>query len=122
MSKRSRSLAMTVFFEAQLLGVNEVPHRPVVDLEAALGKFGHKTAQSELSLPDPLRQKGVMLSSNGLWLVTAHLARRHAARRLEAPNPIDHRAGHDAELGRRPMPRQPAFQNRRDGALTKVKG
>jgi len=111
---------MTVFFEAQLLGVNEVPHRPVVDLEAALGKFGHKTAQSELSLPDPLRQKGVMLSSNGLWLVTAHLARRHAARRLEAPNPIDHRAGHDAELGRRPMPRLPAFQNRRDGTLTKV--
>jgi hypothetical protein len=55
---------MTVFFEAQLLGVNEVPHRPVVDLEAALGKFGHKTAQSELSLPDPLRQKGVMTASS----------------------------------------------------------
>jgi hypothetical protein len=120
MSGRSRSLAMTVFFEAELLGVNEVPHRSIVNLEAALGKFGHEPAQGELPVPDPLHQKSLMLASNGLWLVPAHLARRHAARLLEPPNPIDHRAGRDAELGRRPMPRLPAFQNRRDGTLTKV--
>jgi hypothetical protein len=111
---------MTVFFKAELLGVNEVPHRPVVDLEAALGKLGRQAAQSKLSFPDPLHQKGVVLSGNGLWLVTAHLARHHAARFLKPPHPIDHRAGRDAELGRRPMPRQPAFQNRRDGTLTKI--
>jgi hypothetical protein len=64
MSGRSRWLATTVFFEAQLLGADKIPHCPVVDLEAALGEFGHKTAQGELSFPDPLRQKGVMLSSN----------------------------------------------------------
>jgi len=113
---------MTVFFEAELLGVNEVPHRSVVDLEAALGKFSRQPAQGKLSFPDPLHEKGMVLSGNGLRLVTAHLARRHAARFLEPPHPIDHRAGHDAELGGRPMPRQPAFQNRRDGTLTKVNG
>jgi hypothetical protein len=113
---------MTVFFEAELLGVNEVPHRPVINLEAAPGEFGHQPAQGELSSPDPPHEKGMVLANNGLRLVPAHLARRHAARLLEPPNPIDHRAGRDAELGRRTMPRQPAFQNRRDGTLTKVNG
>jgi hypothetical protein len=64
----------------------------------------------------------MVLANNGLRLVSAHLARRHAARLLEPPNPINHRAGRDAKLGRRPMPRQAAFQNRRDGTLTKVNG
>src|SRR6202047_4139266 len=35
MSGRSRSLAMTVFFKTELLGMNKVPHRSIVDLEAA---------------------------------------------------------------------------------------
>src|SRR4029077_18837436 len=76
MSGRSRSLAMTVFFEAELLGVNEVPHRSIVNLEAARGKcghepaqgelpeFGHEPAQGELPVPDPLHQKSLMLASN----------------------------------------------------------
>jgi len=100
--------------------MNKVPHQSIVDLEAAPGKFGHKAAQGELPVPDPLHEKDMVLAGNGLGFVAAHLERRHAARLLEPPNPIDHRAGRDAELGRRPMPRLPAFQNRRDGTLTKV--
>ncbi len=30
------------FFEAQILGVDELPDRPVIDLQPALCKFGHK--------------------------------------------------------------------------------
>ncbi len=43
-SGRSRSLATTVFFEAELLSVDKVPHRPVVDLQAAVGQFAHQTS------------------------------------------------------------------------------
>src|ERR1700756_26391 len=93
MSGRSRSLAMTVFFKTELLGMNKVPHRSIVDLEAAPGKFGHKAAQGELPVPDPLHEKDMVLAGNGLGFVAAHLERRHAARLLEPPNPIDHRAG-----------------------------
>src|ERR1700684_1508159 len=52
-SGRSRSLATTVFFEAEPFGVHEVPHRSIVDLEAALGEFRHQSAQGEPALPDP---------------------------------------------------------------------
>src|ERR1700720_3101744 len=95
MSGRSRSLAMTVFFKTELLGMNKVPHRSIVDLEAA---------QGELPVPDPLHEKDMVLAGNGLGFVAAHLERRHAARLLEPPNPIDHRAGSDAKPGRHPMP------------------
>jgi hypothetical protein len=122
MSGRSRSLAMTVFFEAELLGVNEIPHRSIINLEATLGKFGDQSAQSKLSLSNPLHEKGVMLTNNGLRLVPAHLARRHAADVLETPDPIDHRADPKPKLGRRPMSREPAPQNRRNGTLTKIHG
>jgi hypothetical protein len=39
-SGRSRSLATTVFFEAEPIGVNEIPHRAIVDLKAALSELG----------------------------------------------------------------------------------
>src|SRR5882757_5220634 len=78
--------------------MNKVPHRSIVDLEAAPGKFGHKAAQGELPVPDPLHEKDMVLAGNGLGFVAAHLERRHAARLLEPPNPIDHRAGSDANL------------------------
>src|ERR1700684_2378556 len=44
-SGRSRSLATTLFFEAELLGVDEVPDRSVFDLETATGEFHDKTPQ-----------------------------------------------------------------------------
>ena len=78
---------MTVFFKAELLGVNKVPHRSIVDLEAALGKFGPKPAQGELSVPDPLPEKDMVLAGNGFGFVAAHLAWRHAARRLGTAEP-----------------------------------
>jgi hypothetical protein len=37
------------FFVTELLGVDELPHRPVIHLQAALAKFTHKTAQCEIS-------------------------------------------------------------------------
>jgi hypothetical protein len=68
-SGRSRSLATTVFFEAEPLGVNEIPHRAVVDVKAALGELGDQSAQSERAFPDAPRQKQSVLASNRLGLV-----------------------------------------------------
>jgi hypothetical protein len=64
-----------------------------------------KAAQGELSVPDPLHEKDMVLAGNGFGFVAAPLAWRHAARLLEPPNPIDHRPGSDAKAGRPPMPR-----------------
>jgi hypothetical protein len=36
--------------------MDELPHRPVIDLQPTLGKFGDKTAQSEVLILDPLQQ------------------------------------------------------------------
>ena len=74
MSGRSRSLATTVFFEAKPFGVDEVPHRSIVDFEAALGEFAHEPAQRKPAFPDAPGQKDLMLAGNRLRLVPAHLA------------------------------------------------
>src|SRR5215831_5640674 len=88
-SGRSRSLATTVFFEAELPGVNEIPHRPIIDLKAAPGEFGHQSAQAEGAVPDPPRQKDRVLAGDRLGLVPAHLTRSDAARLANPPDPID---------------------------------
>jgi len=54
MSGRSRSLAATLFFEAQLLGMDEVPDRSIIDLQSALGEFGDEPAQGEVPILGPL--------------------------------------------------------------------
>src|SRR5271167_2794065 len=73
-SGRSRSLATTLFFEAELLGVDEVPDRPVIDLETALGELRHKAAQSEGSCgSNAVSQEGRMLIPDRLGLMPAHL-------------------------------------------------
>ena len=41
------------FFEAQLLSVDKLPHRAVVDLQAALGQFAHQTPQGKFAGPAP---------------------------------------------------------------------
>jgi hypothetical protein len=51
----------------------------------------------------------MVLAGNGFGFVAADLAWRHAARRLEPPNPIDHRAGSDTKSSRHKMPRSSAF-------------
>src|SRR5438046_5950457 len=55
-SGRSRSPATTLFFEAELFGMHEVPYRVVVDLQAASGKLGNEPTYGEIAVPDPLRQ------------------------------------------------------------------
>ena len=36
--------------------MDEVPYRTVVDLQASLGELGHKPAQREVAVLDPLQQ------------------------------------------------------------------
>src|SRR3979490_158486 len=43
------------FFEAELLGMDELPYRAVVDLQSAPVKFGNEPAQGEIAGSDPLR-------------------------------------------------------------------
>src|SRR5229473_5917252 len=73
-SGRSCSLASTVFFEAQLLGVDEVPHRAVIGLKAAPSELGHKPAQGEVPRAKPFSQPDLMLIPDRLRLMPAHLA------------------------------------------------
>jgi len=44
------------FFEAQLLGVDEAPDLPIINLDTAFGEFGHMPAQGEVFPPRPLQQ------------------------------------------------------------------
>src|SRR6476646_2386548 len=74
MSGRSRSLATMLFFEAQLLGMDEVPDRAIIDLKAPLGKLGNQPTYCEVLLPDPLQKPLAMLTGNRFWLVATHLA------------------------------------------------
>ena len=97
------------FFEAELLSVNEIPHRAIIDLKTALGEFDHQSAQGEGPLPDTPRQKGRMLAAIALGLCSAHLARRDAAGLPKPPHPIDHRARRDPEPRRRLVARQPVL-------------
>src|ERR1700685_2010214 len=47
-SGRFCSAAISVFFVTELLGVDELPYRLVVDLQALLGEFGHQPAQGQI--------------------------------------------------------------------------
>jgi hypothetical protein len=113
-------VATTVFFEAQLLGVDEVPDRPIIDLEAALGEFGDKPAQGEVPCLGALQQPGTVLARNCLRLVAAHLPRRNAAGLTQAPHPDNRRADAHAELCRRLVAGQPSSLNRGNHPLAKI--
>src|SRR6202020_3429029 len=52
-SGRSRSLATTVFFEAELLGVNEIPHRSIVRPKAPSSEFRDQPRQRDGSSVAP---------------------------------------------------------------------
>src|SRR5262249_12690761 len=118
MSGRSRSLATTLFFETQLLGMDEVPHRSVVDLKAPLGKLADQPAQREVSFLDPAKKPSPVRPRNRLRLAPAHLAGRTAPRPPRPTTPSDRRAG------TYPNPRgclsrgQPTRLNRRNHAFT----
>src|ERR1700726_3794806 len=71
-SGRSRSPATTVFFKTQLLGMDELPDRAVIDLQPAFGEFGDKPAQGEVRF-NPLQQPTAIFTRDRLRLVPAHL-------------------------------------------------
>src|SRR6266851_6569195 len=119
-SGRSCSLASTVFFEAQLLGMDEVPYRVVVDLQTTPGQLGHQPAQGEGLFPDPFHKPGMVLAPDRLRLVPAHLPRRHTPRPPVAPNPGDRRVDPNAEPRRRLAPRQTVLLNRSNNTLAKI--
>jgi hypothetical protein len=91
------------FFEAEFLGVDELPDRAIIDLEAALGQLGHQPAQGEVPFLDPPQQPQPVLTPDFLRLVAAHLARRYAAGLAQAPDPIDGGADRYAEVLRCPI-------------------
>src|SRR5438552_16447025 len=98
---------MSVFFIPQLLSVNEVPDRPVVDPQTALGELSHKTAQRKVRL-DPLQKPNPMLAPDRLGPVTPELARRNAAGLAKSPHPIDDGADPQPKLPRHSITGQPA--------------
>ncbi|KRP97199.1 hypothetical protein AOQ72_17315 [Bradyrhizobium yuanmingense] len=67
------------FFEAELLGMHEVPHRVIVDLQAASGKLGNEPAYGEIAVPDSLRQPDHLLARNRLRFVATDLTWLNAA-------------------------------------------
>src|SRR6266545_338055 len=120
MSGRSRSPATTLFFEAQLLGMDELPDRAVIHLQPALAELGDEPAQGEVSVLDPLQEPGRVLARNRLRLVTAHLARRNAPGLTLALHPVNGGADANPELLRSPVTRQPAGHDRRNHPLPKI--
>src|SRR5215475_2600669 len=122
MSGRSRSLATRVFFEAQFLGMEEVPHRPIIDLKATLGELGDEPAYGEVFPSYPLQKPVAVRAGDRLRLVAAHLARRNTPGLTVASNPSNHRMDAHPKLGGSSAPRHPALLNGRNCPLTKING
>src|ERR1041385_385939 len=121
-SGRSRSPATTLFFEAELLVVHELPHRAVIDLQPALAELSDKPSQREVASLGSLQQPDTMLARNRLRLVTAHLAWRQAPCLAEPVHPANRRADANPKLLGRLVARQSAALNRRHDPLGNPKG
>src|SRR5262249_26957855 len=61
------------FFEAELLGVHELPHRAVIDLQSALAELGDKPSQGEVAILGSLQEPDTVLAGNRFRFVAAHL-------------------------------------------------
>jgi len=83
--------------------VNELPHRPVVDLQATLGELGHQPADREICPPAPLHQPLTMASRDLFGPVTTDLVRLNAAGLAKALHPENCCADAHAKLCGRPM-------------------
>ena len=79
------------FFTAEFLGVDELPHRTIIDLVATLSELGHQPAHGKI-LPAPLHQPVAVWPRNLLWPIAADLVRLDAAGVVEALYPVDRRA------------------------------
>src|SRR4051794_14333604 len=119
-SRRSRSLASKLFFEAQPLGMHEIPHRAIVHLQAALGEFRNEPAKREVLLPEAL-QPSLVLAPDRFRLVAPNLAGLEAAGIAIAPHPPNHRTHPDIELLGGLPSRQTTLLNRRNNSLAKIK-
>ena len=63
--------------------MDELPHRAIIDLEAALSEFGHQPAHGKI-LPASLHQPFAVRPRNLLWPIAADLVRLDAARLVES--------------------------------------
>ncbi len=100
--------------------MDEVPNGTIIDLETACGELADKFTQREIPFSKPVPQPDLMLASDRLRLVPAHLARRHASRFPETPHPVDRRTHADAEARGRLMPRQTLLLNRGNNPFAKI--
>jgi hypothetical protein len=100
--------------------VDEVPDRPIIDLQPALGEFGDKPAQGEVPCLGALQQPSAMLARNCLRLVPTHLPWRNAAGLTQAPHPDNRRADAYAKLRRCLVARHASSLNRRNHPLAKI--
>jgi hypothetical protein len=69
------------FFVRQLLRVDELPHRAVINLEALLGQFHDQPTQHDVLRLASLDQAGLIRSAERLRFVVAHVARGVATSR-----------------------------------------
>jgi len=100
--------------------MDELPHRPVIDLQPTLGKFDDKTAQSEVPILDPLQQPDAVLARNRLRPMPAHLTRRNATGLALAIHPVNGRANAHPKLLRRPVTRHAPSQNGSNYPLAEI--
>src|SRR6266446_3254899 len=92
-SGRSCSLACTIFFEADPLGGEQPPHRPVPDMDAALGKLGPDLLQRQIRNRRDPPQQPVPLILQARVVIATHRLGRQAAALAPYPNPLDYRTG-----------------------------
>src|SRR5437899_4076570 len=111
-----------LFFEAQLLVVDEGPDRTVIHLQPARRQFRHQPAQGEVLLYDPGQQPDPVRACDRPRFIAADLARCHAAGFAQPPCPPDNRTDAHAKLRRRSPARHPALLNRSDRTLPKING
>jgi hypothetical protein len=83
------------FFEAQLLLVDEGPHRAVIHLQAACAELSNQASQGEILLFDTLQQPAAVLPGNDSRLVAADLTGPNAAGPAQPSHPPNRRAGVD---------------------------
>src|SRR5690242_8585764 len=109
-----------LFFEAELLSVDELPNRSVIDLQSALGKFSHQTTYREITVLDPLQQPLTVSAGDRFRFVAAHLTWRDTSGLAQPVDPTDRRADTNPELLGCLITRQPAALDRSNNPLPKL--
>jgi hypothetical protein len=100
--------------------MDRLPNRAIVDLQAALAKFGNKAAQREVTVSASLDKPVPPGARYLLRLAPTDLARRHAAGFIHQLQPFDRSAVADAKSLRRSPTRKPFRLDRRHNPLAKI--